>query len=77
MYDGQRSGHNDARSDAGRGAVGAGSAPGQTGPLPAMPIPARLPAIPPKNLPDTRHPQGSKTASYLQPAMIPLAAAGA
>ncbi len=77
LYDGQRSGHNDARSDAGRGAVGAGSAPGQTGPLPAMPIPARLPAIPPKNLPDTRHPQGSKTASYLQPAMIPLAAAGA
>ncbi len=77
LYDGQRSGNNDAQSDAGRGAVGAGSAPGQTEPSPAMPIPARLTAIPPKNLPDTRHPQGSKTASYLQPVMTPLAAAGA
>uniref|UniRef100_A0A809DYU1 DNA primase n=1 Tax=Ralstonia solanacearum TaxID=305 RepID=A0A809DYU1_RALSL len=77
LYDGQRSGNNDARSDTGRGAVGAGSAPGQAEPSPAMPIPARLTAIPPKNLPSTRHPQDGQAASYLQPAMTPLAAAGA
>ncbi|AST30601.1 hypothetical protein CDC45_18025 (plasmid) [Ralstonia pseudosolanacearum] len=61
----------------GRGQVGAGSAPGQAGPLATVPMPARLPLISPENLPDTRHPQGGKAASYLQPAMYPLAAAGA
>ncbi len=77
LYDGQRSGHSDARSEAGRGAVGAGSAPGQAALPAAVPIPARLPPTSPENLPDTRHPQGSRTASYLHATVQPLAAAGA
>ncbi|MHA6834206.1 CHC2 zinc finger domain-containing protein [Ralstonia pseudosolanacearum] len=77
LYDGQRSGCNDDRSDAGRGAVGAGSAPGQAALPAATPATVRLAAAPSLDAMNTRHPQGGRAASYVQPAMTPLAAAGA
>jgi hypothetical protein len=64
LYDGRRSGCDDARPDAGRAAVGAGSAPGRFAISAATPAAARPAADPFDDAPNTRHPGNGKAGSY-------------
>ena len=71
-YDGQQSGLHGERSVAGRGVVGAGSAPGQASLSAATPVPERLADNPAGETPNTRHPLNGKAASYPQPTVQPF-----
>jgi DNA primase catalytic core len=64
LYDGRRSGCDDARPDVGRTVVGAGSAPGRFAISATTPAAARLAADPFDDAPNTRHPENGKGGSY-------------